>query len=65
MVMYSVFNALFPKCVAHKKKSCVYIGTLPYINSLPLVDRIESQLAYFLNQLISLLISKPSSTGRW
>ena len=31
----SVFNVLFPKCVAHKKKSCVYFSTSPYIHLFP------------------------------
>ena len=29
----NVFDVLFPKCVAHKKKSCVYLSTSPYIHS--------------------------------
>ena len=26
---------LFPKCVAHKKKTCAYFSTLPCVHSLP------------------------------
>ena len=27
---FTVFNVLFPRCVAHKEKSCVYFSTFPY-----------------------------------
>ena len=27
---FTVFNVLFPRCVTHKEKSCVYFSTLPY-----------------------------------
>ena len=29
----NVLNALFPKYVAHKMKSCLYLSTSPYIHS--------------------------------
>ena len=31
----SVFNVLFPQCVTHKKKSCVYFSNFPYIHLFP------------------------------
>ena len=50
-LFYSVFNALFPKCVAHKEKSWVYFIALPY-KFIHYRDQIGSQLPYFLQQLI-------------
>ena len=35
MNFYSVFNVLFPRCVTHKKKSCVYFSNFPYIHLFP------------------------------
>ena len=52
MNFYSVFNVLFPKCVTHKKKSCVYFSNFPLI-SLRELDKI------YLNFLFN--FSKPSS----
>ena len=37
----SVSNVLFPKCVAHKKKSCVYVITFLYIHSFPCENSLD------------------------
>ena len=45
---YYVFNALFPKRVADKKKSCVYFSNFPYIHSFTCENQIRSQLTCIL-----------------
>ena len=48
----TVFNVLFPKCLAQEKKSCVYLSTFPYIHSFTCENQpIRSQPAYFLKLL--------------
>ena len=51
-IIYSVFNVLYPKCVAHENKRCVYFINFPYFHSFSCENRIGSQLAYFLKQII-------------
>ena len=60
---FTVFNDLFPKCMARKKKSCVYFSvfTLVLIH-FPCENRIGSQLPF---SKIYLSFSKPSSSCRW
>ena len=51
-LFYAVFNVLFPKCVAHKRKSCVYLRTFPYIHSFPWSDRITTCIFFKTTYLI-------------
>ena len=44
----SCFNVLFPKCMAHKTKSCVYLA-LFHIIFIHFIDLIRSQLSNFFN----------------
>ena len=54
-------NALFPKCVAHKKKACVYFSTLPCIHSLPWSDWITTYV--FFKTTYSILVNLTAVAG--
>ena len=54
-------NALFPKCVAHKKKTCVYFSTLPCIHSLPWSDWITTYV--FFKTTYSILVNLAAVAG--
>ena len=49
----------FPKCLAHKKKSCLYFqfSTFPYIYSFSCEKQIGSQLAYFFKTIYLILVN--------
>ena len=47
-LFHSDSNVLFPKCMTHKKKSCVYFSTFPYIFiHFPCENPIGLQLLFF------------------
>ena len=47
-LFHPVSNVLFPKCMTHKKKSCVYFSTFPDIFiHFPSENPLRSQLPFF------------------